>query len=391
MMSTNSGKYLNSPTLKTIWRFIADDEPLLKSLLIYSISLGLLSLVIPVSVQTLVNHVTYGTLIQPIVILSILLLGFLSFTGAIRVIQYIAVEWLQRRLLARVAVAKSVENSFDATTVKFLEVVTIQKAGAALLIDGLTIALQGATGVIVLSFYHPWFFLFSLILIALMSFVILSEKTAIETAIIESDKKYELLDSLSGNESSKSVPTAVSIYLRARGNHFNILLRKFVFSITLQAIASTALLGIGGILVVNGQLTVGQLIAAELIASVVLLNFSKIPKYLENFYDIVASFKKLEKFLHLEPLDIHSDVSLIDTPNQFKTPSYLSQYARVLGTTFAGFLVISIFLPWQQTSQGEGKVIAYSPSERSQNIEAPFEGKVTELLVTEGLQGTCRR
>lgn len=380
----HNSKYSNNLTVKLIWRFLADDEPLLRALLIYSISLGLLSLVIPIAVQTLVNHVTYGTLIQPIIILSILLLGFLSFTGAVRIIQYISVEWIQRRLFARVAVAKNNIGEQDPSTIKFLEIATIQKSGASLLIDGLTIVLQAATGVIVLSLYHPWFFLFSIIVILLMSYIVLSEKTAIQTAMIESDKKYALLDSLSGTEDSKSVPTAVSIYLKARSHHFNILLRKFVFSIGLQAIASTALLGIGGILVIQGQLTVGQLIAAELIASVVLLNFSKVPKYLENFYDVVASFKKIEKFLHLEPLDIHSDPDIISTPSQFSTPKYIFDYSRKLGIATIGFIIFSIFLPWQQTSQGDGKVIAYSPTERPQNIEAPFEGKVTELLVNEG-------
>jgi multidrug efflux pump subunit AcrA (membrane-fusion protein) len=58
--------------------------------------------------------------------------------------------------------------------------------------------------------------------------------------------------------------------------------------------------------------------------------------------------------------------------------------AVVLAAVFAGLLVLFALVPWQQTSYGEGQVVAYSPSERQQRVDAPVDGWVVEWFVQEG-------
>ena len=53
-------------------------------------------------------------------------------------------------------------------------------------------------------------------------------------------------------------------YLDARREHFRILMRQIVGLLALEVAAGTALLGVGGWLVLNQQLTLGQLVAAEI-------------------------------------------------------------------------------------------------------------------------------
>jgi multidrug resistance efflux pump len=72
--------------------------------------------------------------------------------------------------------------------------------------------------------------------------------------------------------------------------------------------------------------------------------------------------------------------------HKVKTPRRLLIPARVL---FGALLLIGIFMlcvPWQQTSTGAGRVIAYAPVERSQSIEAPIDGRLMEWSVQEGEQ-----
>jgi ABC-type bacteriocin/lantibiotic exporter with double-glycine peptidase domain len=71
----------------------------------------------------------------------------------------------------------------------------------------------------------------------------------------------------------------------------------------LEAVGSTVVLGLGGWLVINRQLTLGQLVAGELIVTLVLTALSKIGKYIEIFYDLQASLDKLGVLdqLPLEP------------------------------------------------------------------------------------------
>jgi RND family efflux transporter MFP subunit len=41
-------------------------------------------------------------------------------------------------------------------------------------------------------------------------------------------------------------------------------------------------------------------------------------------------------------------------------------------------------LPWQQSATGTGRVIAFSPQDRPQEVHAPIEGRISKWLVSEG-------
>jgi adhesin transport system membrane fusion protein len=58
--------------------------------------------------------------------------------------------------------------------------------------------------------------------------------------------------------------------------------------------------------------------------------------------------------------------------------------SSILFTFFLFFVFIVIYMPWLQTLPGMGKVIAYAPLERQQNIEAPIEGRIVKWYVQEG-------
>jgi ABC-type bacteriocin/lantibiotic exporter with double-glycine peptidase domain len=97
-------------------------------------------------------------------------------------------------------------------------------------------------------------------------------------------------------------------YLLARQSHFRIVLRQFAFALSLQAVASTALLGLGGYLVIQGQLTLGQLVAAEIVVALVVASFTKLGKQLESYYDLLAGMDKLGHLTDL-PLEREGGVT----------------------------------------------------------------------------------
>lgn len=63
---------------------------------------------------------------------------------------------------------------------------------------------------------------------------------------------------------------------------------------------------------------------------------------------------------------------------------FLHRLTRWLMVIFLLVAVGLAFAPWQQTAFGEGQVIALSPSERQQRIDAPVEGWLEEWFVQEG-------
>lgn len=292
---------------------------------LFSGVVGLLTLATPVAVESLVNTVAFGRLIQPIFILSLLLLTFLAFAASLRVLQAYVVEIIQRRLFVRVVddlsrrlpgfQAGVGEDHLTPELVnRFFDVMTLQKSSATMVLDGITVVLQTTIGMIVLAFYHPYllgFDVFLLIAAAILIFAL--GRGAVKTAISESKAKYAVAAWLqelaacpatfkgAGGPTHAMVvtDTLTTDYIQSRRQHFRVLMRQIIFSVGLQAIGSSLLLGLGGWLVLDGQLTLGQLVAAELIVAVILGTFTKFGKQMESFYDLLAAVDKVGHLLDL--------------------------------------------------------------------------------------------
>jgi len=305
--------------LSRLWRLLSPEWSDIWIILVFALVTGLLALATPLAVETLVSTVAFGRFLQPIVILALVLLVFLSFSAALRAVQTYIVEIIQRRLFARVAAdlayrlprveMKSLEAQDGRELVnRFFDIVTVQKVSAQLLLDGISLVLGTIIGMAVLAFYHPWLLGFDLILLALIAFVILVlGRGAISTSIKESKLKYRMADWLEnvvacpttfryGGAAEFALDRADRItyeYLKYREAHFSVVMRQIIFALGLQAVASTVLLGLGGWLVISGQLTLGQLVASELIVTVIVGSFAKLGKHMESFYDLLASVDKL--------------------------------------------------------------------------------------------------
>ncbi len=295
------------------------------TLALFALVAGVMGLAAPLAVESLVNTVAWGTYLQPLIVLSLILFCFLGFAGFLRALQSVIAEVLQQRIFVRIVgdlgyrFARARREELDAEDAgelsnRFFDIMTIQKATALLLLDGLAIIIQTVIGLILLAFYHPYLLGFDLVLVFSMTVITWAlGRGAVRTAISESIIKYRighwLQDVLAnptafhmhgGSEYATDHTNRLTVeYLLARRNHFRVLLRQFTFAICLQAIASTVLLGVGGWLVVSGELTLGQLVASELVVTAIISAFAKIGKSLESFYDLMAAVDKVGHLLDL--------------------------------------------------------------------------------------------
>ena len=286
---------------------------------VYSVAVGLVSLAVPVAVQALVNTVAFAALLQPLVVLCALVLVCLLGAGALRTLQARVVEVLQQRLFVRATqdaargLARARIDSFDEhhgaeLMNRFFDIVTVQKAVASLLVDGLSVVLQATIALLLLAFYHPALLAFDVFLVITISFIVFGlGRSGPPTAIKESKAKYRVaawLEEVASSMRAFKSPGGGDLafaradqlaadYVHARRKHFKVLVRQTVSSYVLQAVAVAGLLGLGGGLVMQGQLTLGQLVAAELIVTSVVAGLTKFGKYLETFYDLYASIDKL--------------------------------------------------------------------------------------------------
>lgn len=293
---------------------------------LFALVAGVLSLATPLAVESLVNVVSWGVYLQPLLWLGLILLVSLGLGGIFKILQTVIVEIIQRRQFVRIVgdlahrYPLADEHSLapeDRTELpnRFFDIMTIQKATTVLLLDGISIILSAVIGMVLLAFYHPFLLGFDLVLLLSMIGVTwLLGRGGVRTAIDESIAKYEvahwLQDVLTKPEAFKTGgggPLAVrqanrlvGDYLEAREKQFRVILRQVAFAIFLQVVASTALLGLGGYLVIIGELTLGQLVASELVVTVVVGAFSKAGKTFEKFYDMVAAVDKVGHLLDIE-------------------------------------------------------------------------------------------
>jgi len=271
----------------------------------------------------------------------------LLFSGVLRILQLYVVEILQRRIVVRLSLMLAqrlphVEFELFRSkygpdyVLRFMEVFSAQKIVATLLLDGMAVFFQIAVGLILVSFYHPFFLAFAVLLTgALLVLVLPLGLGGIRTGVKTSDAKYEVMTWLqdlarapvlfkSTRGDSFALTRAdrlISEYLSWRSRHFHVLLRQIFTSIGLQVVASTLLLGLGGWLVVKQQLTLGQLVAAELIISVVLVGVAKLGGYLEKFYELCASVAKIDALFDIPYEDLSGSFF---SPGQEPAPLLIS-------------------------------------------------------------------
>jgi len=307
------------PPLGRLLELVRPDRADLWTVVLYAALIGGLTLATPIAVQQLVNTVAFGGLVQPVVILALLLFGGLAFSALLSVLQAYTAELIQRRVFVRVVadvatrlprVELGVYDRYHGPELmnRLFDVFTVQKTGAILMLEGTSVLLQTGVGLLVLSFYHPLMLAFSFTLIAGIAVVVfIFGRGAIATAIGESNAKYAVvgwMEELARHPAAfhsragrlfavEQADRLASEYVGARRRHYRVVLRQLSSALGLQVLASSALLGLGGALVVSGQLTLGQLVASELIVTAIVAGVARLGKQFESFYDLLAATDKL--------------------------------------------------------------------------------------------------
>lgn len=311
---------VSGPTpLGRLLQLLVGDRRDLLVLLIYTLLNGLLMLAVPLAAQSLVNTIAAGVFIQPLVVLSLLLFGGLVFAGILRLMQITLVEIIQQRIFVRVALQlayrlpriqlSSLRKEYAPELAnRFFDVLTIQKTWSKLLLDAPSAILQILVGLVLLAFYSPILLAFDVLLILGILIVLWGLSfDGLKTSINESYQKYDMAGWLEEigrchisfkmaglpEHTVQHANRIASQYIDCRGQHFRVLFRQATGTYLLYAIASAGILAIGGWLVINRQLTLGQLVAAEIVVFSVLAALEKLMRQIEPFYDLLTGMDKI--------------------------------------------------------------------------------------------------
>ncbi len=323
-------------TLGYLGVLVRSERRILALIFSYSIAIGLFSLIVPLTVQEFVN--TFAFAIQPITVATLagIMVAGLLLVGAFRALQFYAVEILERRIFARVALGMAQQLphlqffGFQPRYANyFMETVFMQRALSVLLVDLINVVVGGAVGMTILVFYHPYFLLYNaLILSGFTVVVFLLSHGGLKATIDMSHAKYETLHWL--QEISRNLlhfkatdsqalllrrtDEFVHSYVEARQTRFGILMRQYLGSVGWQAVAHSGLLATAGWLLSVGQLTLGQLVAAEVVVGGLLLSFDAVIKRMGHIYYFLTSLNELD-FLFSLPKDHASTALSVPLPD----------------------------------------------------------------------------
>ncbi|MDR6789431.1 putative ABC transport system ATP-binding protein [Sphingomonas sp. BE138] len=300
-------------------QIIGPDSAYVRLGIVYTVAISLLALATPISVQLLINSVANTAMPAPLWALSGVLLLLLLMVAALSALRVWIMAAFERRLFARVVAeatlrAVHAQDPFFADGNRgdlfnrYFDLVVVQKSVPSLIIGAFTIMLQAAIGLTITSFYHPVFLAFNAVLVAALLLVwLLWRRGAISGAVALSHAKHNAarwLESVGGsNGFYKSIrhldfamdrsEEMTAAYVGTHKRYFRYQFAQTVAFLLIYAFASAALLLLGGMLILRGQLSLGQLVAAELILSGVFYGISQFGWYLDTFYDLTASAEEL--------------------------------------------------------------------------------------------------
>jgi len=319
--------------LRRFFSLLKMDQKDITYIYIYAIFSGLITLSIPLGIQAIIGLIAGGAMSSSLYILIAIVTIGTGMIGVLKIMQMTVTETLQRRIFCRSAFEfayriphfklDSIQKTYPPELVnRFFDTPTLQKGLPKILMDFSTAILQIVFGLILISFYHPFFVFFGVLLVVIVFFIFrITGPPGLSTSLRESDYKYEVahwLEELARATSSfklsgknnfalKKTDEIVSKYLDVRKKHFRILLIQFGGVVGFKVIVTAALLFLGSLLVIENEINIGQFVAAEIVVILIMSSVEKLILNMETIYDMLTGIEKIGKVSD-QPLDRASGV-----------------------------------------------------------------------------------
>ncbi len=312
----------NVNPVKRLWSLVQEKRSDITAIYFFALLSGLIQLSLPLGIQAIIGFVIGGTLSASLVVLLSILIVAVFLTGVLRVNQMRVIEKVQQRLFVKYSFQfvnhiprldlKKVDSFYLPELVnRFFDTIVLQKGFSKLLLELPTAATQIVLGLMVLSFYHPFFIFFGILLILLLWLILhTTGHRGLDSSLQESANKYKvagwleemarMVKTFKFSESElhyKKADERTINYLTARTNHFKVLELQYKVLIAFKVFITAAMLIGGVILLVEEQINIGQFVAAEIIIIAIIASVEKIIINLESVYDVMTAIEKINKLL----------------------------------------------------------------------------------------------
>ncbi len=310
---------IRTSPLARFFNLLKVDKQEILSIYVYALFSGIVTLSLPLGIQAIINLIRGGQVSTSWIVLLVLVIGGIGLSGAMQLIQLSISENLQQKIFTRSAFEfayripkmklEELDRSYLPELVnRFFDTFSVQKGLSKILMDFSTASLQVIFGLLLLSLYHSFFILFSVVLFVILYLIFkLTAQKGLKTSLIESKHKYEVAHWL--EEMARAMETfklagetplplhktdqLVQSYLTSRKAHFKVLMLQYLNLLGFKVVVAAGLLIIGGLLVINEQMNIGQFVASEIIIILVLASVEKLIVSMETIYDVLTAIEKI--------------------------------------------------------------------------------------------------
>jgi ATP-binding cassette subfamily B protein len=292
----------------------------------YGILVSIFSLSVPLAVDLLVTTIAAGTVTLPLIVVTVALTVLLIISGGFSIVQLYVAELIERRIFVRTtckaasALWETDIREFEHKDVlsllnRFFDVVNVQKVFTKLTLDTITALLSIVVGLVFMAIFSSLLWGITTLLVLLtLALIIAAGYGGVHTNIAESSAKYALadvLDEVGINIVSYKVfsnaqqivdrfETPLQRWLSRRKEHFKIILRQQLVATVMRIVIIVAVLLTGGMLVIDRQISLGQLVASEIIILLFLSSIENIIKQIPSYFTLLTSLEKIEQLTSLE-------------------------------------------------------------------------------------------
>ena len=309
--------------LSRIARLVREEKSEISSIYFYAILSGLIQLSLPLGIQAIIGFVLGGAMSTSLVILITLVVLGVLINGILQMNQMKIIERIQQKIFVRYSFAftthipkldlQKIDSFYLPELVnRFFDIPVLQKSLSKILLDFPLAVTQILLGLMLLSFYHPAFIFFGILLLLLLVLIFrVTGNKGFQTSLEKSTYKYQVAGWLeemarvvkqfkfSAHNAlhERKADDRVVNYIEARKAHFSILLLQYRVLIAFKVIITASMLIVGCLLLLDQQINIGQFVAAEIVIIIVINAVEKLIINLDSVYSALTSVEKINKLL----------------------------------------------------------------------------------------------
>ena len=300
---------------KNVLELVKEDKKNVFYLLYYSAIEAILVLAIPLASVFIINSVLAHSSIS-VFVLGLIVVTVFTLVTVLQVIKEYIVEKLQQKIFVRSGIKISkmaitlqkatseTKHSMDKLMNYFFDITSIQKVFPVILLDGTGLIIKIVVSLLLLLTFN--FYLFAVGLFFFMIFfivVIWLGRNGIGYALARSNAKHSsiyYLQNIPYNEKEpqeilEDIDKHLNTFVDSRIDMFRITIKQLGFTFIMEGVIFSAFLIIGGYLVINGVLPLGEFIAAEIIVVSIANALKGFVKQIDYIYDIIEGLYKVHK------------------------------------------------------------------------------------------------